>query len=135
LESKFVDSNVFIYVLMDDPAHGAKSVNILAGFEKGKETGWTSTLALSQVFSHLKKRKHYEAIDKFYDYIEESPIGVTQTTREDFERARKIKGESDLAWSMWDDLVLASQMERLKLTEIYSNDADFDKLQNLKRIF
>ena len=36
---------------------------------------------------------------------------------------------------MWDDLVLAAQMDRLGVTEIYSNDADFDKLRGLKRVF
>ena len=135
MNSRFVDSNIFVYVIMGDPAHGARSVRILTGFEEGKEVGWTSTLALSQVFSHLKKRKAYHAIDKFYEYVQESPVAITQTTREDMERAREIKVESGLSWSMWDDLVLASQMERLKLTEIYSRDLDFDKFQNLKRIF
>ena len=36
---------------------------------------------------------------------------------------------------MWDDLVIAAQMERLKLGEIYSNDRDFDKIRGLKRVF
>ena len=135
MNSRFVDSNIFIYVLMDDPAHGSKSVRILTGLEEGRESGWTSTLVLSQVFSHLKKRKNYEAIDKFYDYIEGSPISVTQTTRQDLERAKEIKDEHHLSWDSWDDLVLASQMERLKLTEIYSADRDFDRFQNIKRIF
>ena len=120
---------------MDDPAYGAKSVRILTGLEEGEETGWTSTLALGQVFSHLKKRKTPEAIDKFYDYLKESPLAVAETTREDMEHAKEIKGEQKLEWSMWDDLVIASQMERLELTEIYSNDRDFDKIQKLKRFF
>jgi predicted nucleic acid-binding protein len=135
LNSRFVDSNVFVYVLMDDPANGARSVRILTRFEAGEETGWTSTLALSQVFSHLKKRKKPEAIDKFYEYLKESPIAITETSREDVEHAKEIKEEQTLDWSMWDDLVIASQMNRLKLTEIYSNDRDFDKFRNLKRMF
>jgi len=46
-----------------------------------------------------------------------------------------MKHELNLPWSMWDDLVLASQMDRLKVTEIYSNDSDFDMLKGLKKIF
>jgi len=134
LNARFVDSNVFVYVLMDDPVNGAKSVRILTRFEEGEETGWTSTLALGQVFSHLKKRKKPEAVDKFYEYLKESPISITETTREDVEHTKQIKEEQNLEWRMWDDLVIASQMETLKLSEIYSNDRDF-KFKKLNRIF
>jgi predicted nucleic acid-binding protein len=132
---RFVDSNVFICVLMNDPAHSKKALGILTRFEEGKETGWTSTLALSQVFSHLKKRGRSQAVDKFYDYLRGSPIGVAETTLEDITGACEIKEEQGHPWNMWDDLVLAAQMDRLGVTEIYSNDADFDKLRGLKRVF
>ena len=133
--SRFVDSNIFVYVIMNDPAYATKSVEILARFEEGAETGWTSMLALSQVFAHLRRRKKYREIDTFYDYLEGSPLSISDTTRSDMDRAREMKHELDLPWSMWDDLVLASQMERLKVTEIYSNDTDFDLLKGAKRIF
>ncbi|MDG6978342.1 MAG: type II toxin-antitoxin system VapC family toxin [Nitrososphaerota archaeon] len=132
---RFVDSNIFVYVMMGDPAFSAKSLQILTGFEEGKEQGWTSTLALSQVFSHLKKRKKYQAIDKFYDFLEGSPIRVTETTRDDIVNARTKKEEQGLSWSVWDDLVISAQMHRLGISEIYSNDADFDKLKGLTRLF
>jgi len=135
MDSKFVDSNVFVYILMNDPTHAAKALEILAGFEEGKETGWTSTLALSQVFSHLKSRGRYDAVDRFYDYLEGSPIGVTETTLDDMTEARKMKAVQRQPWSMWDDLVLAAQMKRLGVDEIYSNDADFDNLKGTKRTF
>lgn len=132
---RFVDSNIFVYVMMGDPAYSSKALQILSGLEEGKDQGWTSTLALSQAFSHLKKRKKYQAVDKFYDFLEGSPILVTETTRDDMVNARMDKEEQDLPWSLWDDLVIAAQMRRLKITEIYSNDADFDKLKGLKRFF
>ncbi len=133
--TRFIDSNVFVYVLMDDPSYAKKSLDILTRLEEGVETGWTSTLVLSQVFAHLRRRKKYREIDKFYEYLQGSPLNVTETTRLDMEQARTAKQELDLPWSMWDDLVLASQMERLKVTEIYSNDTDFDRLKQVKRIF
>jgi predicted nucleic acid-binding protein len=133
--SRFVDSNLFVYVMMHDPSFAERSLQILTGFENGVETGWTSTLALSQVFSHLKKRGKHSAIDRFYGYLESSPLNVLETSRGDITRAQDIKKEQSLTWSMWDDLVLAAQMERLKLSEIYSNDGDFDKIEGLKRIF
>lgn len=135
MNSRFVDSNIFVYVMMDDPSYSRKALRILTSFEEGRDYGWTSTLALSQAFSHLKKRRKYQAIDKFYDYLEGSPIGITETTRDDLTNARKAREGQGLPWSMWDDLVLASQMQRLGVAEIYSNDPDFDKMQGLKRFF
>ena len=120
---------------MQDPSYSAKALEVLTGIENGRESGWTSTLALSQVFSHLKKRRRYQAIDKFYDFLDGTPILVSETTREDLTQARIAKEEQNLPWSMWDDLVIACQMRRLGVSEIYSNDRDFDKLDGLKRFF
>jgi predicted nucleic acid-binding protein len=113
--TRFVDSNVFVYVMMGDLSYSEKALQILTRLEEGNEQGWTSTLALGQAFSHLKKRKKYQAIDKFYDFLEGSPIRVAETTREDMINARASKEEQNLRWSMWDDLVIASQMRRWEI--------------------
>ena len=133
--TRFLDSNIFVYVMMDDPSYSGKALRILPRIEEGKEQGWTSTLALSQAFSHLKKRKKYQAVDRFYDFLEGNPIRVTETTREDMVNARASKQAQNVQWNMWDDLVIASQMRRLEISEIYSNDTDFDKLKGLTRFF
>ncbi len=135
MSSRFVDSNLFIYVMLQDPSFAERSLEILEGFEKGKETGWTSTLVLSQVFSHLKRRGKSSVIDRFYDYMESSPLGVLETTRGDIVGAQAIRKDQSLPWSLRDDLVIAAQMKRAKIDEIYSNDGDFDRIEGLKRIF
>ena len=53
----------------------------------------------------------------------------------DFEEAKAIQSELSLPWSMWDDIVIAAQMKKLNIKEIYSNDKDFDKIPWIKRIF
>jgi predicted nucleic acid-binding protein len=133
-DSRFINSNAFIYVLLNDPALATKALKTLTGFEEGKETKWTSTLAHGQVFSHLKNRGKSDAIDKLYGHLEGSPINVTGTTLDDITEARKIKKEQHHHWSTWDDLVLAAQMKRLGVEEIYSNNTDF-KLKWTKRAF
>ncbi len=135
MSTRFVDSNIFVYLIMGDPLYSGKALHILTSFEEGDASGWTSTLALSQAFSHLKKRKKYDAVDKFYDYLDGTPVRVAETTRDDLTNARKSREAQGLPWSMWDDLVLASQMQRLGISEIYSNDRDFDKIRGLKRFF
>jgi len=97
--TRFVDSNVFVYVMMEDPSYSEKALRILTRIEEGKDVAWTSTLVLSQAFSHLKKRKRYQAIDKFYDFLEGSPILVTETTRDDMTNARVIRQEQGLPWT------------------------------------
>jgi predicted nucleic acid-binding protein len=135
MNSRFVDSNVFVYVMMGDLSYSTKALQILTSFEEGNVLGWTSTLALSQAFSHLKKRRKFNAIDKFYDYLDGSPVHVAETTRDDLTSARRTGKDHGLPWSMWDDLVIASQMQRLGISEIYSNDRDFDKIHGLTRFF
>jgi predicted nucleic acid-binding protein len=53
----------------------------------------------------------------------------------DFEEAKAIQSQFNLPWSMWDDMVIAAQMKRLNINEIYSNDGDFDKIPWIKRTF
>jgi len=132
--ARFVDSNVFIYVILNDPSHARTALLILKRIEAGEEA-YTSTLALSQVFAHLKKRKKWNAIDAFYDYLKGSPLTIIDTKIEDFVKAQELRDSYGLQWEMWDDLVMASQMERVGSSEIYSNDTDYDRIGRIKRIF
>ncbi|MEM2122561.1 MAG: hypothetical protein QXE79_02880 [Candidatus Bathyarchaeia archaeon] len=52
----------------------------------------------------------------------------------DFGKAKSIQLELGLPWSMWDDVVIAAQMRRLNIKELYSNDKDFE-IPWIKRTF
>lgn len=135
MKIRFIDSNVFVYLLLKDPRYGKTSLQIFERIERGEEKGLTSTLVLSQVFAHLIRREKGEVIEKLYEYLNEVPIDIIDTRYEDFKKALELRKEKNLAWEMWDDLVIASQMMRAKIEEIYSNDKDFDKIPGVKRIF
>jgi len=135
LKIRFIDSNVFVYLLLKDPRYGKTSLQIFERIERGEEKGLTSTLVLSQVFAHLIRRGKGEVIEKLYEYLNEVPIDIIDTRYEDFKKALELRKEKKLAWEMWDDLVIVSQMMRTKVKEIYSNDKDFDKMPGVKRIF
>jgi len=47
----------------------------------------------------------------------------------------EAKNRSDDKWNLFDDLVIAHQMRRLGIEEIYSNDSDFDRIGQVKRVF
>ena len=53
----------------------------------------------------------------------------------DFEEAKSIQSQHSFSGSMWDDIIIAAQMKRLNVKEIYSNDKDFDKMRWIERIF
>ena len=132
---RFVDSNVFVYHLAADPVHGKTAKNLLEKIERGEKSA-TSTLAVTQVCSYLRWKGKQSVIPLFLSLLKRlTSIDKVETHILDFEEARGIQSELNLPWSMWDDIVIAAQMKRLNLREIYSNDNDFDKIPWIKRIF
>lgn len=132
---RFIDSNVFVYHLASDPDYGEKAGEILERIERGEKAA-TSTLVISQVCAYLKWKNAAEVIPIFIDLLRSLPSLVKEeTTFLDIASAYALQEETKLGWKRWDDLVIASQMERLKIREIYSNDGDFDLMPGIKRIF
>jgi predicted nucleic acid-binding protein len=131
----FVDSNIFVYHLAADPVHGQKAKKILENIQDGEKCA-TSTLIITQVCSYLKWKKKHEAIPIFLSFLKRlTSLDKVETTVLDFEEARSVQSSLKLSWSMWDDIVIAAQMKRLKMKEIYSNDKDFDNIRWVKRLF
>lgn len=132
---RFVDSNVFVYHLADDSAFGGRAGEILSAIEEG-ETAATSTLVVAQVCGYLRWKRLEDAIPTFIDLLRSLPsLTKEDTTFLDVNLAYALQGATKLQWRMWDDLVIASQMRRLGIEEIYSNDQDFDAIRGIKRIF
>jgi predicted nucleic acid-binding protein len=127
-----VDSNVFVYVLFRDPEYGERAKALLK--EAEEKGAVTSTLAVSQVLAHLERRKRFEAIPVFLEYLNGSGIEVLETTWEDFLEGAKLIRERGLSYRLWDDAVILAQMRRAKVEAVISNDADFDLL-GAKRVF
>lgn len=135
MKRRFIDSNIFIYVLLKDPRYGEACLRILERVERGEEQGVTSTLTLSQVIAHLARHGRGEAIKLFIDYVREIGMMVIETTFLDFVEAVTEMGELNLDYKIWDDLVISCQMKRSGVQEIYTNDRDFEKIKWVKPIF
>jgi len=132
---RFVDSNVFVYHLTADPIYGQTAKNLMEKIEAGEKSA-TSTLVIAQVCSYLKWKRMQNVIPLFLSFLKGlTTLQKIETHMLDFEEARSIQSQLNLPWSMWDDMVIAAQMKRLNLNEIYSNDSDFDKIPRMKRIF
>lgn len=132
---RFVDSNVFVYHLAADPIYGQTAKNLMEKIEAGEKSA-TSTLVIAQVCSYLKWKGRQNVLPLFLSFLKGLiTLQKIETHMLDFEEARSIQSQLNLPWSMWDDMVIAAQMRRLNLKEIYSNDSDFDKIPWIKRIF
>ncbi|MGC8849274.1 MAG: type II toxin-antitoxin system VapC family toxin [Candidatus Bathyarchaeia archaeon] len=93
-------------------------------------------MVISQVCSYLKWRKRPEIIESFLTFLRSIPnLMKVDTTYLDFAQAQEIRTEHEIDWSSWDDIVIAAQMKRLRIQEIYSNDKDFDAIPGIKRVF
>jgi predicted nucleic acid-binding protein len=132
---RFVDSNVFVYHLAGDPSYGPRAEEILNGIEKGEEA-ITSTLVIAQVCAYLKWKKLSSVIPVFIGFLQSLPsLEKEDTTFLDITSAYTLQEKTMISWEAWDDLVIASQMKRLGVKEIYSNDRDFDLIPDIKRVF
>lgn len=132
---RFIDSNIFVYHLAGDEQYGETASKIIERISCGEEAS-TSTIVIAQVIGYLRWKKRLNVIPLFIDYLRSTPtINKVETTFLDIIATKKIQEETGLGWQSWDDLIIAAQMTRIGIIEIYSNDHDFDSLKKIKRIF
>lgn len=130
---RFLDSNVLIYHLAADPGHGKQASDIVHSLEKSD--GCVSTLVLDQVCGYLKYRGRQNIIPHFLNFVAGTPTLIkTETLFSDFAAAMDLQRAGNLPWRFWDDLVIAAQMQRLGIKEIYSFDSDFDHITGIRRL-
>ncbi|MDK2372674.1 MAG: type II toxin-antitoxin system VapC family toxin [Candidatus Korarchaeota archaeon] len=129
-ERKFVDSNVFLYVLRADPRYGERAKALL-----GEGRLVTSILVVSQVLAHLERKRSLNAIPLFLEFLEDHPVEVLPTLFEDFIEALSYARREGISLKMWDDLIIAAQMKREGIRVVVSNDRDFDRIDWIVRVF
>ncbi len=86
--------------------------------------------------AYLKAKGRKILIPELLGLLRSLPtLAKSETLFADFLEADTLQSRHDLDWDMWDDSVVAAQMARLKIAEIYSNDKDFDTIPDVQRIF
>jgi len=130
---RFVDANVFIYVLVKSPKKDYEiSKSILERIENGEETV-TSLAIIQEVVDWLEYNNRKREVKSFLtavnSYLTLNKLHVT-----------------------WDDLLIAlddiekhkmdfvdaltlQTMKKNKINQIYSNDTDFDRVKWIERIW
>lgn len=130
---RFVDANVFVYVLVKSPKTDYEiSKKILERIENGEETA-TSLAIIQEVVDWLEYNRRKKEIRNFlvgvnsYLSLEKMSVGW-----DDFIAALDDVDEYNIDFV---DSLALQRMKKNRITEIYSNDKDFDRVSWVKRIW
>lgn len=131
----YLDSNVFLYAVALDPESSklaASSRAMIIAMTKGELNAATSALTWDEIFWALKKRLGREVAagecEKFLDLANLQILKVSEATiRRAQEMARNYGVDPR-------DAIHAATCIENGITEIVSDDPDFDKVSSIKRI-
>jgi len=130
---RFVETNIFLYVITAHPEFGPRAKRILGRISSG-ESAVTSSLVIAEVCAWLEYHNKRPDVSTFVDAVDSYlTLRKSETTYADELRAREL--ERSYPRLEFFDRVYLAQMERHRIAEIYSNDRAFDKVRGIKRIF
>ncbi len=132
---KYIDTNVIIYALEEDSKYSEKCRKILKEIEEKKLGGGISILSMVEIIHVLHKHKHVLTPGKNIDMggivaaIESIGLEWFDLGFAVIERAAKY--DYNLGGA---DRVHLATMDINSITEIISEDKDFDGIPSIKRI-
>ena len=130
---RFVDANVFIYVLTKSPKEDYEiSKRILERIENGEEA-ITNTAVIQEVIDWLEYNNRREEVKKFL-----TAINSYITMRKDrISWEEMLDAVIDMEKYNLDfvDALILQTMKRNGIKEIYTNDKDFDRIDWVKRVW
>jgi len=130
---RFVDANVFIYVLVKSPKKDYEiSKRILERIENGEETA-TSLAVIQEVVDWLEYNNRKKEVRSFLTAVNSYlTMNKLLSTWENFLVALDDVDKHKIDFV---DALTLQTMLKNKINEIYSNDKDFDRVQGIKRIW
>ena len=130
---RFVDANVFVYVLVKSPKRDYEiSKRILERIENGEETA-TRLAIIQEVVDWLEYNNRKKEVRSFLIGVN-SYLSLEKMSDEwnDFIEALDEVDKYNIDFV---DALTLQRMKKNKVTEIYSNDKDFDRVKWVKRIW
>ena len=130
---RFVDSNVFIYVLVKSPKDDyIIAKRILQRIEEGEEAV-TNTAVIQEIVNWLEYNNRRREIEKLLtainSYIAMKKAGVSWS---DMIAAMDDMNKYGLDFV---DALTLQTMKRNNINEIYTNDRDFDRVKWVRRVW
>lgn len=130
---RFIDANVFIYILTASPRTSFEtSRRILKRIEAGEET-ITSTAVLQEVVDWLEYNGRRQEVKAFLTAVN-SYVSMRKSVAswEDMLLALDYMEAENVDYV---DALTLQMMKKNSVDEIYSNDRDFDRVAWVKRIW
>jgi predicted nucleic acid-binding protein len=130
---RFVDANVFIYVLIKSPREDyLTSKNILKRVEEGEET-LTSVAIIQEVLDWLEYNNRRGDVGKFLTALN-SYVTMRKAEISWIDMLDATSYMEKYSFDFVDALTL-QVMKRNNVKEIYTNDKDFDRVEWICRIW
>jgi len=130
---RFVDANVFIYVLVKSPQNDYEiSKRVLERIENGEEAA-TSIAIIQEVVDWLEYNNRRKEVRLFLtainSYLSMAKLSIT------WDNMIAALDDVDAQKIDFVDALTLQKMKEEKINEIYSNDKDFDRVEGIKRIW
>ena len=128
----YLDANIFIYAALDKGEKANSCKKILESVSLKKIAGFTSTLTWDEVVYSLKKHAPLEEVQIQSSLFLKLPnLVFLEPSLEIIEKAEELWLEYNLKPR---DAIHAATAIINKINKIVSDDSDFDKVKELKRI-
>lgn len=130
----YLDSNVFIFASVSDDGRAKKALEILTKIVKGEAMAMTASLTLDEaLWIILKQSGNREiAIQHALKILEMPNLHIISVDESTIRSSLRLMKEHK-SLKPRDAIHLAAMLAK-GLTEIVSDDSDFDKIQGIKRI-
>jgi len=130
---RFVDSNVFIYVLVKSPKDDYMiAKRILQRIEDGEET-ITNTAVIQEIIDWLEYNNRRREVEKILTAINSYiTMKKAEISWSDMIAAIDEMNKYDLDFV---DALTLQTMKRNNIKEIYTNDRDFDRVTWIRRVW
>jgi len=130
---RFIDSNVFIYVLVKSPKDDyIIAKRILQRIEEGEEAV-TNTAVIQEIVNWLEYNNRRKEIEKLLTAIN-SYITMKKAEVSWSDMIAAIDDMNKYGLDFVDALTLQT-MKRNNINEIYTNDRDFDRVKWIRRVW
>ncbi len=130
---KFVDANVFIYILTKSPKEDYFiSKSVLKRIENGEEA-ITSTAIIQEVVDWLEYNNRRDEVGKFLTALN----SYTTMMKVEVSWREMLNALSDMEKYNLDfvDAITLQVMKKNSVSEIYTNDKDFDRVEWVRRVW
>ena len=131
---RFLDTNVLVrYLTGDDPEKAKASFALLLRVERGEEAVMTSDIVIAETVYVLQSRTYGMPRERIRDLME--PIiesrGLRLPRKSLYARAFDLYCNNRISFA---DAYNAAFMQAHNITEVYSYDTDFDRVDGIRRV-